>query len=438
MTANHKTIFPDTNYFLHYPSIDQTDWNKIADAASVVICVCMQVIHELDDKKNDPRLKERAKRAIKELRTIRQLGGHVRPNVRLEMPPEDIRTEGFRPGLNPANADDRILQCVLSHKGSFPHEEVHVLSEDLGMEIKCGNLNISLLRPDEQTRLPDLEDFQSRKLRQTQQELDKHKNALPDLTLSFKAEGNDSSSHFNISFPSTPVINVEEEMNALRGKYPSKGFKQETSPASLLGSNFLGTIGKGENERYNHELEEFFNGYEGYLKVSELLRQANERSFSASFTLENNGHSPAHQIDIHIHFPDGMNIFDASNLPPGFKERNPPMPPREPRRGIENLLTIGQLSSPAIESLLKPFPNFRREELNVSPPRIVKSSSYDIRYEVKKLKHGYILDLGELLVQFSSKSETRSFSVDFAITADNLPGSQSGTLHFIVPSQESR
>ena len=432
MSEKYKTLFPDTNYFLHYPPLDQVDWLETAGAESVLICVCMQVIHELDTKTYDPRLKDRAKRVIKELRNIRKNGSTVQPKVTLEIPSEDTRDEFFRPGLNPRNNDDRILQCVLHRKETFPLEEIEVVSDDFGMELKCENLNIKILKPDPTKKLPDLADAQLKQLRDAQNELEKYKNALPSLSLSFKDGGQSSSSHFKFRLPSSSPIDINAEMEGIRNKYPFRSAIDEASTVGLLAMQPLGTISKQEYDRYNAELEEFYSGYENHLKVCELMRQANERLFRAAFILKNDGYSPAHQIDIHIHFPDGMNILDADNLPPGFKERKPPEPPKEPRTAIDKIFSLGHLQSFAVDPPYFPhIPNLSREEPNVSPPTITKTSSYDIHFDVKKLKHGYSLELGNLLILFPSKDEAKSFSVDYRITADNHPQNQDGQLHFL-------
>lgn len=395
----------------------------------------MQVIHELDDKSHDPRLKDRAKRVIQELRTIRKNGNIIRPNVTLELLSQDPPDQLFRPGLNPRNNDDRILQCVLSRKEVFPLEEIGVISEDFGMEIKCDNLNISVLRPDPAKKLPDLIDAHLRQLRDAQHELEKHKNTLPNLALSFKAEGDALGSHFKFRLPSSSPLDIETAMKALRSRYP---LMEPKADAEIRGNlpkiQFLGTVSKQEYDRYNEELDDFFSRYEDYLKVCELLRQTNERSFKVAFTLENDGHSPAHQIDIHIHFPDGMDILDAHNLPPGFKDRKPPDPPKEPRRDIDKLFNIRDFQSSFINQNLPHIriPDLPKEEPNVSSPSITKTSSYDIHFAVRKLKHGYTLNLGTLMILFPSKNEAKSFSVDYQITADNHPQSQDGRLHFVL------
>ena len=203
-------------------------------------------------------------------------------------------------------------------------------------------------------------------------------------------------------------------------------------PSAVLAGTFLASITKEEYERYNRELENFYHSYEDYYKVTELLRQAAERSFRVSFTLVNNGYSPAHEIDIHIHFPDGMDILDAANMPPGFKDRKPPDPPQEPRRDIDRMFDIGRIPSSVFDRPSFNMPNMTREGTNVSAPIIMKTSSYDVHFEVGKLKHGYSLELGELLILFPSRPEASSFAVEYRITADNHPDSQSGKLHFVL------
>lgn len=435
MAKSHKILFLDTNYFLHYPPLDQMDWLSIANSDSVLICVCMQVIHELDSKTHDPRLKDRAKRVIKELRNIREKDNIVQPGVTLELLSEDTRDELFRPGLNPRNSDDRILQCILNRKEAFPLEKVEVVSEDFGMEIKCANLSIPLLKPDHGKRLPEVEDQQLKQLRQTQQELQKHKHALPDLMLSFSSDRTDqgnSSSHFNFSLPSTTPINIEEEMSTIRRKYQSKGRADQIMPNAVLANTFVSSISKEEYERYNSELEGFFRSYEEYYKVTESLRLVAERSFSVSLTLENNGYSPAHEIDIHIHFPQGMNIVVTENMPSGLKDRKPPNPPREPRSGFNSLFDLGHIGSQFLDQPLLSMPSITWEERNVSGPKITGGPGFDVHFEVEKLKHSYSVELGELFVLFPSKQEAGSFAVEYRLTADNRPDSQSGKLHFIL------
>src|SRR4051812_40650440 len=102
-------VFPDTNVFLHFPPLSQIDWCKLADAKTVHLVVCLQVIHELDDKKSDSRLGQRADRAIKEIREGHRTGQSLRNGVTLSIFNQELRYADFPTTLSPDSADDRIV-----------------------------------------------------------------------------------------------------------------------------------------------------------------------------------------------------------------------------------------------------------------------------------------------------------------------------------------
>jgi hypothetical protein len=49
-------LFLDTKSLLHYPPIKDLDWKAVCGCATVRLVLCLQVIHELDEKQDDPRL----------------------------------------------------------------------------------------------------------------------------------------------------------------------------------------------------------------------------------------------------------------------------------------------------------------------------------------------------------------------------------------------
>jgi hypothetical protein len=64
-------------------------------------------------------------------------------------------------------------------------------------------------------------------------------------------------------------------------------------------------------------------------------------------------------------------------------------------------------------------------------PNIKKTNSYDIHYKRKVLKHGYQSSLESLSIIFNSWEEVKNFTVDYKITADNLPIHKIGKINFI-------
>jgi predicted ribonuclease YlaK len=102
-------VFPDTNTLLHYPLPPNVDWLRVCEADAAELVLCLQVITELDEKKNDVRLSERAAGVIKSLDIIHEQGGSVRDGVKLNIFNQPVRYEEFREPLSPDNKDDRMV-----------------------------------------------------------------------------------------------------------------------------------------------------------------------------------------------------------------------------------------------------------------------------------------------------------------------------------------
>ena len=68
MSAHPTAVFPDTNLFLHYRSLNEIDWCSLVQGSSVEIKIAPVVTRELEEQKtiNQVRkLKERAATGVK-------------------------------------------------------------------------------------------------------------------------------------------------------------------------------------------------------------------------------------------------------------------------------------------------------------------------------------------------------------------------------------
>jgi len=173
------TVFPDTNTLLHYPPLKDTDWKKLADADLVHVVLCMQVIHELDQKKDDPRLSSRAQRAIKEIKAIRAAGSTIRDGVTLEVFVVEPRVADFPPALSPDSGDDKIIYLVNKYIEQKNCTDVSVYSEDNGMLLKCEAHGIPAIEPDTDARLATPQSEQEKKYKAAITELNAIKSQLP-------------------------------------------------------------------------------------------------------------------------------------------------------------------------------------------------------------------------------------------------------------------
>ena len=124
-------VFIDTNiYVLHYPPLDQLDWCELCGSEEVVLVICLPVVQELDKKKSEPRLGDRAARAIQ---AIRQFAGStpLRENVTLTIFNHEIRKEDFPATLSPDSMDDKIVYLAKKYGDLHPGTSVAVVTEDL-------------------------------------------------------------------------------------------------------------------------------------------------------------------------------------------------------------------------------------------------------------------------------------------------------------------
>ena len=135
--------FLDTNYLLHYPQPDQTDW-WLNSRPSQCLIVCMAVIYELDDKKDHATLGGRAAARIKFIE--QRHGSELCPNVRLE---QFVQLGGIKTG------DKTILEQVEDFKAANSGIRVVVVSEDYGMRIQCNGNGIETHNPNGKGRLDD-------------------------------------------------------------------------------------------------------------------------------------------------------------------------------------------------------------------------------------------------------------------------------------------
>ena len=184
-------LFLDTNTLLHYPPIKDVDWRAVCGCATVRLVLCLQVIHELDGKKDDPRLGNRASRAIKDIKAVRSAGGSLREGVTLVVFNYEIRAADFPATLSPDSKDDRIVHSVRKYLDEYPGVRAAVYTEDMGMSLRCEANGLAVVEPDPARRLENPQDEQTKKYRQAMSELNSLKNRLPAFSIRAVPAGTD-------------------------------------------------------------------------------------------------------------------------------------------------------------------------------------------------------------------------------------------------------
>lgn len=150
---DERILFLDTNSLLHYPPFSDMNWKRICGSKRVRLVLCLQVIQELDEKKSDPRLGDRARRTIKEAKRLLAADGTVQPDVTIEVFNRPVNASDLPDTLSVDSKDDRIVQAVRLLSISEPNSSIAVYSEDMGMSLRCQAHNITVIEPDTALRL---------------------------------------------------------------------------------------------------------------------------------------------------------------------------------------------------------------------------------------------------------------------------------------------
>ncbi len=318
-------VFPDSNIFLHFKPLAQIDWLVVCRPKKVKLVVCLQVINELDDKKGDPRLSDRAKRAVKDIREMRDK--EIRPGVTLTIFNHALRAEDFPAGMSPDRNDDRIVRSVQAYLAAHPEETAAVATDDYGMELRCKAHGVAVVKFPTADRLEAPQDELTKKLRQSQSEVAALKNRLPSLALAVVPKwgypDRDAAPDLSLSEP-IELLDVDEMLAVQR-----RSHRKLTQPAHPLLMQ-RGLFDPEQIERYNGQLADYFLEYEKYLHTYNEWVQSRGVMFDFDLYLLNDGNSPATDIECNIFFPPSVfRLLDPSKDEDPFGQ--PPTPPQAPR-----------------------------------------------------------------------------------------------------------
>jgi hypothetical protein len=157
--------------------------------------------------------------------------------------------------------------------------------------------------------------------------------------------------------------------------------------------------------------------YAKYLDKKLLYENQQRGKIQLDIELINSGTLPAEDVDIYLHFPDGFELIDNEDVleePEEPKILSFEQYSLSPLRGIFNSPNFGN----RIASLYSPHVSTIR---NVSSPRIRRVHSYDVDFNVRRLKHNQKEPLDPLYSLFDSFEAAQSFSIDYKIQAGNVP-----------------
>ncbi len=411
----HKTVFLDTNVYLHYEPFDQIPWLKTLAASEVTIIVPPIVVRELNKHKDtsaNTHLRRKASSILTRLYSLFKTENavQVRDCVKVCLedrdPPDDIYTA---PDLNRSIQDDQLIASIIQFREENPGVDVVLVTADSGLLLmgKAKRHGIQVAELPDNTRLPEEPDKDAIRIRELKEEIRRLQARIPRLSLSF-LNGNQHET-FQLKSP-LEMTNAEadQELKSIKLQYPKIG-QEPTRSAELPGQlgAFVRTIADmnaslgaslshQDIETYNQELETFYGEYAAYILRRTQFENLRRRTLVLAIRVTNRGTAPAEDVDVKLCFPDGLDVIDGEAYPSIPKL---PDPPSGPKTRMQRLTESLNMPLPPNLELIQP--GFTVDP-NVSLPTIRKVESHQVEFNVTQVKHKSSEEAHPLYVVFES------------------------------------
>lgn len=432
-------VFLDTNTALHFKRPDQIDWRTLANANEVVLVAAPVLLRELEQQKfinGSSKLRVRAAEYINWLHQfVRQPETEVRADVRWLFMPDEPQLDFTAEGLSQTIADDHLIASVL-HYIRQSDASVLVATADLGLQVKLRPRKIDVLELPDDLRLPVEPDPAELENRELRRQIARFEARMPKLSVEFEG----GAQHHALSLRD-PNANSITSLDQIRMDNPymhgTKPVARQQDRGDDALADFLrhltqqlGVLAE-QADKYNEELEQYFNQYQRYLDRHAAWRETLSLHHRVKLVIVNDGTAPASNIDLDLVFPDGTQPVDGNDIP---KE---PEAPQAPKRlqdfGIVDFRYLGDYDYPSL--MTQNLHQMTNPNYDGQP--IVDKDGDSVRIGYSTLKHGFRVTSENLMFRFSDAEAIRSFSVEFHLSADELPDAVVGQLHFRIDGTEA-
>lgn len=423
-----RTVFLDTNIFLHYKQFDQIDWLSVCSTSECELVITPIVIDELDKHKvGNTKISKRARNILTQIEKLYETGNfEIRENVTIKIINDKPKLDTYtRFGLNYEEQDHRIFACIIEYRENNPSCEISLLTGDVGPRIRARQFDIDVIKPPEKYFISPGETDEEKTIRKLEHENVFLKSRIPILTLEFedgkefyKIKKGEQSSEKE-KFVNENLDNKKNELKHL--VYEENIY--DNPMAALLQKMNTSSLSSEQIEKYNNELDSYFEDYKEFLNKKFEFIENKKLSHNITIYLSNNGSIPAENVDIHIHFPDGFDLIELEDYPKPPKEPKPPYKPKS-RFDFEGLGL-----SPNFPNLYPSFPSNSRIEIN--KPTIRKTNSYVVDFQINYLKHHYKAKLDTLVMIYESFENQQNFKIEYILSAANMPDIIRGNLNLI-------
>ena len=415
-------VFPDTNVFLHRRQLREIDWCSLAGSPRVRIVVCVQVLRELDAKKYDARLGDRATGAINQIRV--GSSSEIRPGVTVEVD-TTVWADTAVSAADSRSGDERIVADVVAFANRNREVVTRLATGDYSMELLAQAKKLSIQALPEDTRLQLPEDDQGKKLARLQAENERLKNRLPDLSVCAYLEGSDAGDGKVLRVKledSGPKIDPATELASEHRAHRYLGERRGS------GTYSYGIIhaSADELERHDRGLDQYFEKLVPYWQTLEAWRERNARTLKFDLWVNNAGTAPAKDIDLKFELPESVEAFQAEKASEHnhtFSRPAKPSLPDPPRSMLEGFPS-GRWDP---LSRLQPIPSLYRENLRVHG----SESGTKISVVIDNLKHHQREPIGLCWVRLRPGEHLKPCRIRYEFSTASHPDLTSGELVFI-------
>lgn len=419
-----KYIFLDTNIFFHFQYFEEIDWLSEASTCECKLMISPIVVDELDKKKiGTNKLSSKARKVLNRLEEMMDIdNAEIQEKVFIEVilnKPQKKIYEEYE--LNFNEQDHRLIASILEFRDKKKDSDIVLCSNDIGPRLRAKQYGITPLKLNEKYLLPIQESEEEKTIKKLERENRALKRKIPILSLRFSNSKefvrfhvqNETEVDFE-EFKSKAMYDVKNKNPYMENVDPFK------NPTAIL-QNMLALTAEQINS-FNEKLDTFFHDYERALE--EFYENENRKNliFEFNLVLVNSGNSPAEDIDIHLHFPNGFELIETDEMNDDIELPEPPYRPKNQFDFGSSLIS----SSPSI------YPNLNiGSNIKFNSPTIKKTNSYDVDFHRKSLKHGYPEELESLSIVFGNYEEIKNFKIEYEISAGNMPDKIKGQLNAI-------